>query len=372
VDSRLGLVEQIAELRRQVAAIEEQLTAPTLADKDNQERLSDAKARLLRVCGVRQQELLALKSQVCSNGFTHDLWATLSKLRRSCRALAGDCMALEQRVSLRGSKRVAAMGMAADLLAEELSEKVGHPRTHYAVVSDAEHYGADTSAIHLSYARLDLWNLSRAVHEFGHLWAEEFASNTDGAESAFIRSLGKEWNIDQAKEFFADIVAAFLLGPAYGYSCLLLDFSPADSRGSDTHPSDDERALLILAALRELVKEFNPITGSQLKQRIADLEKYWSDARAAAGAAGPPSVAVNLDYMAGLAMRRLNAEISQARYGSMALAYSVSTALANEAGVRPAPAGGADILNGAWLSRLDRPHETLEIGRRALAMFANP
>jgi hypothetical protein len=363
------LVEHVEGLRRQVAAMEERLGASGLADEDNEERLSDAKSRLLRVCGMRNEELTVFASEVSSGVTATNQWDTLAGIKQRCRALAGDCMALEQRVGLRDNPRVAAAA-AADRLAEEFSQKAGRPRFHYAVISDAEHYGADSSAIHLSYARLDVWNLNRAVHEFGHLWAEEFASGARGAQSAFRRSLGTKWSETQAKEFFADILAAFLTGPAFGYSCLLLDFSPADRRGSDTHPSDDERAYCILAALRELAKDFNPITRAHLNPLIGDLEQYWAAARTAAGAAGPPSNGIALMYAVGPAISSLKAQIPNAQYASLALANSVRAALAHEPTKRPENAGGADILNGAWLGRLEQPHDDWDIGRKALTMFA--
>jgi hypothetical protein len=382
LDCWLGFFEQVDGLQDQVTAMEQRVRSAALADGGDPQRLQEAKERLLSLCGVRRQELASFAAGISHQAQASEQWTNLAGIRFRCQSLAADCMALEQRLALSPDYRPAAI--AADRLAEEFSSKTGEPRYHYAVISDAEHYGATVSAIHLSYSRLDLWHLNRAVHEFGHLWAEEFASGPTGAQTAFLRDLPAsdkqykpedsekaKWTEPQAKEFYADIVATFLTGPAYGYSCLLLDFSPADRLRSDTHPSDDERACCILAVLRELAKDFRSVTRPQVMLQIDRLGTYWNQARSAAGAAEPLATRLPIESAVLSAINRLKAEIPNARYGSLALANRVLAEIAANSTAPPAGAAGSDILNAGWMRRLERPYETFEIGVAALEMIAS-
>lgn len=364
----MGMADQAGALRRQVNAMKARIEGAKVVDPANFQRVETAKDRLLNVCRQRLVELDDFNGQAGNNWTSADRWRLLMGIGRRSRALAADCLAFEQSVSLRAKAPAAGVCAAADRIAEEFSSKVGQPRLHYAVVSEAEHFGADASAIHLSYARLDLWSLNRAVHEFGHLWAEEFASGPGGAQTAFIASIAGKWAPDPAKEFFADLIATFLLGPAYAYSCLLLDFNPADRIGSDTHPSGDERAHAILTALEQLaaMAEF---TAPQMTQLLQELRLFWSSARTAADASGPIRCAQDLEYAVKIGIKRLKKEIPNAGQFSLSLANGVALSLAEQQGNRPAQARASDILNGAWLRRRADPANASTIAKKALAMI---
>ena len=295
--------------------------------------------------------------------------AALGMITRRCRATATDCLALEQAIALRANGLPTQSCEAADRLAEELSTKTGVPRRHYSLVSDAEHFGPDASAIHLSYARLDFWNLHRAVHEFGHLWAEEYGSAAGRPQAEFIHSL-PSWDPAHAKEFFADVMGAYLAGAAYVYGCLLLDFTPDRSK-TDTHPSGDERAYAVLAAIDRLTNVFDSVTRAQQQQLTEELRQFWETVRNEAGLTGEPPNARELKAAIGSAVDSLANQIPAARYYDLSGANQLREVLGRPNGTRPAGASGADILNGAWLRRRDEPNRAALIGTRALAMLAS-
>ena len=362
-----GMVDQATALGRQIALMRRRLQDPAVANSANGSRLKSARERLLHVCARREEELHRFSGGMSEPA---DQWNNLTDLARRVRALVADCMALEQSVKFRATdKRLASLCGAADRMSEAFSASVGQPRTHYVLVSEAEHFGADASAIHLSFARLEVWNLNRVAHEFGHLWAEEFANGPLGAQRSFVASLTGKWGEVLAKEFFADIVAAALIGPAYGYSCLLLDFNPTDRRSSHSHPSNDARAHCILIALEHLAKYYEGITAPLMVSRTQELWQFWSGLRLAVGVKEPTPNLMDLRWAVETAVERLKDDIPGGRFRTLARAREVEMALAS-GDERPDNVSGADVLNGAWFRRLNAPDEVVSIEKRALDILS--
>jgi|SRR5579864_454542 len=329
--------------------------------------LKKAGQHLLKVCGQVKQEARSFANGL--NGLaSENQWARWIGTERKSRALSADCLALEQSIHFRGEGRLERLCIAADRLAESLSNLVGDSRPHYVLVSEAEHFGADASAIHLSYGHLDIWNFNRLIHEFGHLWGEEAGNGDEGAQTLFLENL-KNWTPRQGKEFFADIMATYLAGPAFAYPCLLLDFNPADRVRSESHPAQDERAHCILVALNFIAKCSHEFTSEQFNGIVSQLGKSWETARAAAGAKKTVANLDDLEYATEVALDSLAKEIPDARYQTLSNANSVRNAIAN-CGHPPAGTGAVDILNGAWLRRVAAPPEDeSEIAMAALKML---
>jgi hypothetical protein len=363
-----GIVDQAAALGRQVALMRRRLKDLAVADALNGSRLKSARERLFHVCARREEELQGFPGSLSQ---PIDQWNNLTDLARKIRALVADCMALEQTVKFRTTDaRASSLCGAADRLTEAFSASVGQPRAHYVLVSEAEHFGADASAIHLSFARLEVWNLNRVAHEFGHLWAEEFANGLLGAQRSFVASLTGKWGEVLAKEFFADIVAAVLIGPAYGYSCLLLDFNPTDLLSSDSHPSNDARAHCILIALEHLANYYEGVTKPLMILLTQHLWTFWSGLRLAVGVKESIPNLVALRWSVETAVDRLKDDIPEARYKTLARAKAVEIALASRDSVRPANASEVDVLNGAWFRRVNDPDQAASVERMALEMLS--
>jgi len=314
--------------------------------------------------------------------FDEDTWKNIGELDCKCRVLAADFLALEQairfdRASLKTRsphcERAGRLCAAANAMLESFSKKVGDPRSHQVVVSQVEHFGADLSAIHLGCGRLSVWNLNRSIHEFGHLCGEEPNSDLGGVQKAFVAGLMAEGIVEKptiAKEFFADVMATYLAGPAYGCSCLFLDFNPVDRRPSETHPSHDERAHCILFALECLAERSTGQIGVPMKRLISELEQFWAASRTNAGARVPIAKRGVFETKVALVMMQLEEKIPLAMYGSLATAFSVKINLERGLLKRPGSADEADVLNGAWLRRLEVERvEERALGEAALKML---
>jgi len=380
---KIGINDQVSALRRQVKRTREWLQDLESPDQASAQRLKDIMHQLLPVCGRREEDVNDLARRVSnSRASLRDEWETLAIIDRGVRALVADCAALESRITHRPSEHALSLCTIADRLVEEFSLLVGHPRSHYVLLSEAAHFGTDASVIHLSCARLEVWNLNRAAHEFGHLWAEECLA---GMQNTFVNAISEHWESDSVapsvsrprevdsakqffKEFFADIVATFLMGPAYALSCLRLDFNPV-RKGSDSHPSDDERAHCILATLAQLAEKYDLNTAPKMRWVTEWLEQFWSAARVAAGAGGPLAKSMPLGYDAGAAVNDLTKILPSANYKSLSRANSVNLALKKGLDIQSLGVSCTDVLNGAWFRRLDVPDEELTIGEKAIAMM---
>ncbi len=347
-------------------------------------RIEDAASRLAVTHSRLREEIASFINGLCEDAFSDEVqWGILRDLDRRSSILAGDFLTMEQAVrfypdgltfAFAHFESVARICEAANELLETLSTNVGKPRLHLVEVSQIEQFGADLSAIHLGCGRLSIWNLNRAIHEFAHLWGEEFGNEDGGTQRTFVDRLKNQQIADGsiARELFADVMATYLAGLAYAYSCLLLDFSPADRRRSDTHPSHDERAHCILFALRSLIPKFNSTGQSRMRHRIGELSSFWAGARQAAGARDPIANEEKLRTAVGFLVQELTNKIPDAGHRSLSKALAVRERLKQHPVERPAKAVIVDVLNGAWLARLGNGHGPEDaIGQDALRMILN-
>jgi len=366
------MADQVSELNSRLFLARQRLQSLKPSTTSEQVRFAHAKLRLANACGRREEELAVFAHGLGDAEFaTEQQWASLAAHQRAVASVESDCMALQYTALLRQTEPVASVCDAADHLLSEFSSLAATPRTHYVLISAAEQFKGEISAIHLSLGRLDIWGFSRLAHEFGHLWAEEQANTGDGLQKTFVRALAGNWDEALAKEFFADILATYLLGPCYVYSCLLLDFNPNDRQRSESHPGADERAHVVLAALQEMAKTFEATTAGMLRTMVSELEDFWYRSRTAAGAGGPLQNQMKLQWETAKLLKPVRKSIPGAEYRSLAQAYAVANSLSNGRG-RPHSVSSMDILNGAWLRRRTvRRDDIYEIGNCALQMLRN-
>jgi hypothetical protein len=354
-------------------------TLPPAAATDT-ERLEETRDHLVGVCDRLKNEIDRFTDKLKGQLLAEDKWEQWDSLNWQFRALAADCLALEQSQTLRANPETAKLCTIADKLAEGFSRAVRRARRHYVLISETEHFGVNASAIHLGYGRLEIWNLNRVAHEFGHMWAQDFGGEM---QTSFVEQLMKkeneeddvgesDWNESHGKEFFADIMAAFLMGPAYAFASMVLDLNPADDSPSDSHPSGHERAQCILLTLERLKQNYHWTSRPELTKLIEDLRIFWSRMRAAMG---PQTTLANrtqqkIKLAMGIVVDRLLAEIPDAHYGCLETAFAVKNELASNRNRLPRKAKGIDVLNGAWLRRWAAgPDEVSSIAGGALAML---
>jgi len=379
----------VAVLSRQIDGLQGRLHEPMSVAPAQGSRLQDTKDRLASLCARLKNMVDTLAAELSDQSPAENQWEQWADLSWQFRGLAADCLALEQSVTVRRDPGAALLCTAADKLAEGFSGAVGKPRSHYVLISEAEHFGVDASAIHLAYGRLEIWNLNRVAHEFGHLWGQECANGPGGSQKSFVEYLTKAsrvenaingkvtapspspaWNEAQAKEFFADVLATFLMGPAYALACLTLDLSPADDRQSDSHPSGHERACCILMALLRLAPNYCSYYQDDMEKLHQELADFWSATRVAAGKPVTLNHQAELEYAVGIAVSHLLQEIPAAQHKCLEAAYTVRNELARNHERLPGGAQGLDVLNGAWIRRWEGgPAAPSPIGRAAFAML---
>lgn len=140
---------------------------------------------------------------------------------------------------------------------------------------------SDTEIIRVRFPDWSVWNLPLMAHEFGHVVARtnnEFRRyQWETALKAAAGAPEKQWPLQsQLEELFCDIFATFVLGPAFACNALLLQFNPPEAADlSPSHPTYDERAAAILAAMEFInARAPQPI----YQQAIDRLREAWQDA----------------------------------------------------------------------------------------------
>lgn len=351
------LQKRLPDLRPEPPGSEQPLSAR------ERERFQDLQTTLASI-GKQLRDALQKISNASQAGGSASQFKELATVRADCRSFAADCLAFEQSAAMRHFEPVRSACRLADTFLEELSGAIRDSRSHYVLISDAEHFTGDAKAIHLSYMRLGFWQLARVAHEFGHLWAEKSLRGAQ-IQSDFAALIPRQaWSEAQAKEFFADVFATYVLGPAYASSCLLLDFNPAEKNVSDTHPNGDARAHCVLFALSKLVQRFEGFSSNQAADLHTNLNSFWTATRNAAGLNGDLINKFDLKHAVDVAFLNLEDNISSARYNSMEKANRVSN-LSHDA-----QATMRDILNGAWLRRNGQAGPQIKRVEREMQSFA--
>jgi len=159
-----------------------------------------------------------------------------------------------------------------------------------------------------------------------------------------IERVQKQWIDEWTAEFASDMIAAYLIGPAYGWANLRLCSSSLSDDvfwpGPDdagTHPSDDARLQGIVKMLRLL----------GLEAAAHQVEQRWNEYVALTGHHPPPDYA--LCYPT-ILLERLTELVF---YGCAELKLKTFTEQAPESGSINIPI----LLNDAWKQFLARPDE---------------
>jgi len=258
----------------------------------------------------------------------------------------------------------ASLADIADDLLDELSATLdGIAWKRFTFEAEGEAFGENTQVIRLRFPMKDIWNLPVAVHEYGHFlstvqWGlDEQGGHTIIRELLKARAEGennKRWFY--LNEFFADAVATYALGPAYGYTCLLMRFNPvrAWQETDGRHPPDGQRAALIVRILERMDQE--PDSIGDFAGPAQKLKEYWSDSLAAAGQAPDISDVANSkpldDLVTAIYNKMLKPAGAHLRYNTLKKAKVVQGYLSNASAEFTGTLTLRDLLNAAWRERL--------------------
>ena len=303
-------------------------------------------------------------------------WIAFDGLRVEGERQLGEVLALLQGARLRGQMaQHAVLAEIADRLLDELSSKLqAIAWKRFTFEAEGEAFAGNTHVIRLHFPMQDIWNLPVAVHEFGHFLASQIRVPKEAVTLVDVLGSGDQVTRDKRwyylQEFFADAVAAYAIGPAYGYTCLLVRFNPVRAwlETDQLHPPDAWRAELILQILDRMNRE--PDSEGQFAGPAEKLKEFWNASLVAAGRSTdmPAKVMQDLTSLAdeiyGLILKPGARHL---RYNTMAKARK-QMLLGGTAAAIPQPLALADLLNAAWRARLSTGAEAADVNRAFIAL----
>jgi hypothetical protein len=329
----------------------------------------------------KREELEELRSKLLrpdANGAS-EAWAAYAELREDSERLFEECLEFIGGLAFRrtGLDRARMCELADGLILACARQALAQPWYFLTVPSLRE--VVTKSRIRLSRIRFPewtLWTLPGTAHVLGH----EIMAQQNAAE--FISSRMEAWARKDVAErhvhaLLADIFGAYVMGPAYGEACIRLRFDPSRAHAEDyDHPAESSRAHVVLATLTQMSACADQ---GAWKNQLTALREQWSAALLAARPAGePPDAPESLDELVKEALvhfgRSLNeyteykmqgwAEAAQLyeRWRGQAEKSESRDALTIERGRFTAP---RDVLNAAWLMRLDDPADRRRVDRVA-------
>lgn len=301
-----------------------------------------------------------------ANGFQNEspirtYWGSFEANRDQTENLIRECLALVQGAIARDKRVDADLCQIADALLDELEQKAEFGWKRFTLPSDGESFSHLEQIIRIRFPSNEIWSVPVAVHEFGHFAARKMVlPDIDGDCSIFAAFLRQKQEEKQSKlseteksyyrEFFADLFATYVLGPAYVCTCLEIRFNPvaAWNETSQTHPSDMRRSFLITAMLKRMAKvqqrDFTDVPGT--------VNQRWLDSLNDAGNPYyPPPDSKDLDRLSAHFYQAFRDARPELEYRTWASAQGLAGLLPNS---RQFPPGThfTDLLNGAWLARL--------------------
>ena len=318
---------------------------------------------------IHRTELRRLAERVNASGSSPKCWADFEERRKQCASLAREYLAF----ALGGFARQAGLDdgllRIADAFLAELSERVKVRWDPLTVLAETEWYGEEEQIIRLRFPETSVWNLPMAAHEFGHFAGPRLAVRTESGRvwdlanpvADVLRRESDRGSADWSRmhEFFADAFAVFLTGPAYACTSLLLRFDPTipDPDYEPTHPGNAKRAYLMTRMLEKMDQESG---STSYRGVVRELREHWRASVIEAGtldarqvAELEAKVAADVEPTVGEIWELLQQALPAQRYRGMATAQALKPALLGTASASAAAPTLADVLNAAWLCRLD-------------------
>jgi hypothetical protein len=309
---------------------------------------------------TQERKLETLIGNASNGGAFAEMRKDYQEISRECRDLFGEALAVLIAPTVRPLSNGACD--VVEKLLRGLGQLVGVPWLHLTTLADSEFFGTASQVIRLRYPSSTVWDFPVAAHEFGHFvgpgWPTPDAKRNGYQDFLTETNIGDE---SYLQEYFADLFATFVLGPAFVNSCLLHRFDPVREEGQ-FHPSDRQRAVGILAALEMLANDSQPQTAPVLRRMHQMRTEEWNHAVAASGA-----VPVDDEFSGRLqgCLRTLWESLREWCGDAAFNDIHVSFRLRPERG-EDVPSGATirDVLNAAWIVRLEKPIDLLQpVGR---------
>jgi hypothetical protein len=379
-DVMLGQIEALRlELLRCRTAIDSKNIDPSLRDRV-EARLSTELTRLDR-------RRVDLGTRVTNNQPLDGCWRDLRTLEDDCAKVFGECLAFVEGAWARAHQLDEGLCAASDMLLDDLGHWSDVPWNRFTLLATSERYQELAGIIRVKYPDVSVWALPLVAHEFGHYVARELRQ-TDGGEARYpfqdrlkVADEGrgealhtKQWH--HLQEYFADVFATYTMGPAYAAAFMLLRMNPLQAQGESlTHPSGAARVHGILWMLDAMEEREKAAFRSSFRDVTTMLRDVWAQAVQGAGIAGgltPAATTLAAQRTSELFGILTAATPPQLQFGWAAWLRAQAIA-ADLSATPPDGATRRDIVNGAWLARLQLarhdPQAVKDISSSALKLY---
>lgn len=282
----------------------------------------------------------------------------LSRVRQRAAAVFGEVFALKLAQYVRDGIDNG-MCLIADLLLRELARAVTFELPQMSTIAESEFFGVSARVIRMRFPATSLWDLPVLGHEFGHLFGPLWHI-PDGPnpypQQAFLQSrdLGSPAVND---EYFCDLFATYLLGPAYPLMCILDRLDPDNVTDSQTHPSDLKRAWWVMRSL-ELLAQSLPDEQERTEYAVIAnrLRSFWGAyVERTGGGVLAESETGPLKVASQRLFAQMQLDLSQAAYQTMNKAWGLVADYRQGQPTDIADVTMRDLLNALWFARLEDP-----------------
>lgn len=377
-NDRLALAARVGALRQDLA-----LAAAALASPAIRPELRDrVKVLFGGLIDRKDKDLKALADDLGSGAKpgrkgVRDGWTDFEQHSSDCNRLLKEYRAFVEGALYRSAGLDDGVCDLADGFLRQLSALSDVAWTRFTIFAEGEFFAPMTDIIRLRYPDFTIWNLPVLAHEFGHFVTPRLQDRLLGTDplrnfraeikrtlqrslSASVGSAPIDKAVRQLDEHIADAFAVYAAGPAFVAACLLLRFDPTHAWEDDEdHPSDGARAYLQLKMLGEIRPEY-----AKVRSLLTDI---WQDNLAGAGVSGMPDADQWLDPLLTQLVKLFGTLAPNA--GITAEDWRRAIELADRlTTLGPLPAGLTvrDVLNAAWVSRLNADANAAGAGTRAL------
>jgi hypothetical protein len=318
------------------------------------------------------RECDALETRVATGRSLDAYWRDLGALQHESLKVFDEFLAFIQGALARKAGLDEEICSLTDSLLDDLAHYSEVPWGRFTLLASSEFYLDRAEIIRIRYPEVSLWGMPLVAHEFGHYVGTQLRLKLNDEDTFPFRERLKiaDENPQSSRhtqgwyhlqEHFADLFATWTLGPAYAAALIMLRLNPSEARKDTlTHPSAAQRVHSVLWTLDEMDK-LQPTPQQRPFQHVAELlRKEWRDSLREAGMPemlGDAEASLVDQRMAELRDMLVGTTPPELMLGSAGWfrGAAVAARIVNDSSDAALPNGVTrrDVLNAAWLARLD-------------------
>jgi hypothetical protein len=318
------------------------------------------------------RECDALEARVATGQSLDVCWRNLGWLQHESLKVVDELLAFIQGALARKVGLDEEICSLTDSLLDDLAHYSEVPWGRFTLLASSEFYLDRAEIIRIRYPDVNLWSMPLVAHEFGHYVGTQLRLRRNDEDTFPFRERLKiaDENPQSSRhtqgwyhlqEHFADAFATWTLGPAYAAALIMLRMNPSEAlKDTLTHPSAAQRVHSVLWTLDEMDKLQTTPRQRPFQDVTELLREGW---RGSLREAGMPEMLA--DAEASLVNQRMSELLDmlvgttppQLMLGSADWfrGAAVAAQIVNDSNDAALPNGVTrrEVLNGAWLARLD-------------------